>query len=66
MDSIGTIIRGWGNVLVRNPIIEKEAERRLRICNTCEFRLNHKCGTCGCPLVAKARSTSNCPKNKWK
>ena len=65
MDSIFTIIRAWGNVMVRNPRIDEEAERRLRICNTCVDRDKSKCGICGCPLIAKSRSTSNCPEKKW-
>lgn len=64
-DSIKTILQSWGNVLIANPKIEKEAERKLSICHTCPHREGYKCGACGCPLIAKSRGKSTCPKGKW-
>jgi hypothetical protein len=64
-DSILTILQSWGNVIFVNPTIEKEAERKLLICNTCSHREGYKCGACGCPLIAKTRGKSTCPKDKW-
>ena len=59
------MLQGWGNYIVPSEAKEPEAKRRLQICNTCPERKGTICGTCGCVLVAKARSDSGCPKDKW-
>lgn len=46
---------------------ESLANKRLEICNSCEF-LNkiRVCRECGCFVDAKTKLTSSrCPKNKW-
>jgi hypothetical protein len=46
----------------------EEKERRLDICNACEFFFNptKQCRQCGCIMPAKAMLTkSTCPINKW-
>lgn len=66
MGKLEEIVSGWTNVLFTDPEVEKEALRRAKICAPCEFNKNNKCSACGCPLVAKTRSTnSKCPKDKW-
>lgn len=43
-----------------------EVSRRLSVCSRCVFETNGVCDGCGCPLVAKARlSTEECPFGYW-
>jgi|10_taG_2_1085330.scaffolds.fasta_scaffold36665_2 hypothetical protein len=49
-------------------VSEKVFEKRMLICNSCEFlkRNNSSCGVCGCAIEYKGRmKTESCPKNKW-
>jgi len=49
-------------------VTKKEKERRLSICDGCEFknRIDNECSICGCELSIKTEwKTSSCPKNKW-
>lgn len=66
---IKEILKGWGNLIIRPEALEPEAKRRFIICNTCSTRTGIMCdkkkGGCGCVLVAKTRSESKCPKDKW-
>lgn len=49
-----------------SPKVEKIAETRLKICDTCSQRVNNTCGQCGCLLAAKTVDlNSKCPINKW-
>ena len=69
------IAESW--IIAANPTPEQSeiAEKRIKICDTCEFsRFNeainlHYCGSCGCPLDKKIFSTKPgneaCPKGKW-
>lgn len=59
------MLQGWGNLIVPSAAREPEAKRRLQICDTCIERKGTICGACGCVLVAKTRSDSQCPKDKW-
>lgn len=75
MNKISEIFKAW--VAAANPTAEQAeiAEKRLAICNECEFsRYNkaldfHYCGECGCPLNKKifspAPGKEACPKAKW-
>lgn len=55
--------------------ISKRAEKRLNICNECEYNNNGVCSLCGCILKAKVRvdfledengvSIDGCPEKKW-
>ena len=76
--SLKEIYEGWRNHLVPperlKEEIEKVAEERLKICETCEFnskfhktlRPDKHCTVCGCTLVAKVKCLScDCPKDKW-
>ncbi|HND36769.1 MAG TPA: DUF6171 family protein [Nitrosomonas sp.] len=41
-------------------------EKRLEICNGCEFLKDNRCLECGCFLALKAGlHAENCPKGKW-
>ena len=81
------IAQGWARYYMKelgllNPHVAKEAERRLSICNTCEFRVNNTCSKkksgknvvtdmlvngCGCNVKAKTLAdASQCPAGKWK
>ena len=69
------IAKAW--IIAANPSDEQTeiAEKRIAICNECEFsRYNkaldfHYCGDCGCPLSKKVFSAlpgkEACPKAKW-
>lgn len=45
--------------------IEVKATHRLSVCAECEYKKDLWCNDCGCYLPSKARSKSECPKNKW-
>lgn len=49
-------------------VAPEEQERRLNICNGCEF-INadkNRCTACGCFLMTKTKwATSKCPKGYW-
>lgn len=83
---IGEILTGWSNVFLQefdllNPVTKAEAERRLKICDTCPFRVNRVCSKmkegkniitnevvtgCGCNIKAKTVSPKSvCPAGKW-
>ena len=41
-------------------------DKRMPICNVCEFKTGEFCGKCGCLLEAKTRVMSEeCPEGKW-
>lgn len=62
----GFVNRLKSDLNIANPEIEKIANQRMAICIICEFRIENKCGKCGCPFANKTRSTkTNCPINKW-
>lgn len=59
------MLKGWGNVIVPFRAKSEESKRRLKICDSCVARKKYICGDCGCVLIAKASSDSECPRNKW-
>lgn len=75
---IGEVAEGWWNLIFKPEDIEKEAQKRISICNLCEYKdttdkackvplSNPCCSLCGCPIASKTRSTnSECPIGKWK
>jgi len=79
MSKIVTIVKAWVNVV--KGLTTDEHKRRANICKGCPSRKYSKyldfvnddlkevkgfvCGECGCALIAKIRSTDNCPLNKW-
>ena len=79
MSKIGIIVKAWLNVW--NGLTTLEHKRKAVICEGCPSRKYKKyldfvddeltnvkgfiCNECGCPLIAKIRSTDDCPKNKW-
>lgn len=43
-----------------------EIDKRLEICQQCEFFKDGRCTICGCFMALKARlATGKCPKGKW-
>lgn len=70
------IAKAW--IIAAKPSEEQKeiAEKRIAICNDCEFsRYNkaldfHYCGACGCPLNKKifspAPNEEACEEGKWK
>lgn len=76
MNKLLEIASAW--IAAANPTIEQKerAERRLEICETCEYKRHNKltnhhyCGACGCPLAAKIFSPlpgeKACPEKLWK
>jgi len=65
---------GWKNLVLKDKHIERLAQARLNICNTCEHnskfhstnRPDVHCTKCGCTIAAKVRSPeSECPIAKW-
>lgn len=71
--SFQMILDGWKNLIVRNPIVEAHAIKRLNICVKCKYNstkpdinLTSICKECRCVLEAKSRNLeSQCPKRKW-
>lgn len=84
---ISNILRGWGNLILDefdllSPELKDLAERRLKICDSCEIRTDNKCDKrkkginietgqlvkgCSCNLSAKCLDPdSECPLAKWK
>jgi len=66
------IMEGWMNVIKKDtPEIKEMATHRTSICIECEHLRRDglrpaRCGKCGCPIIAKARSKrSKCPARKW-
>ncbi len=73
------IANAWIEVIKGNTT--EEHKRRSEICNKCELKeygdilsvindelinvIGFRCGECGCPLIAKIRSTDKCPLKKW-
>lgn len=49
------------------PVSTEERERRLAICNACEFLIDGKrCSKCGCAVKWKAMLEAwHCPVEKW-
>lgn len=67
---IRNFIQGWKNVIITDEQVEVIAAARLEICSTCPERIKQLgldvCNECGCPLMAKTRSSdSKCPLGKW-
>ena len=63
---IKEIFEGWKNYIVKTPLVEAEAKRRVEICASCEHAKDDlgvpRCGICNCPLAMKTRSAkSECP-----
>ena len=64
--AIGQVLRHGAK-----KVSDEERERRLAICNTCEFLIraegkNDRCGKCGCVTKWKtALETWHCPIHKW-
>jgi len=86
MSQIFDIAQGWARYYLRelgmlSPQVAKEAERRMSICNACEFRVGKICSKkksgknvvtdmmvtgCGCNVKAKTLAdASQCPAGKW-
>jgi len=76
---ISQIIEGWKNNLFPaekiKEVIDSVSEKRISICNLCEFHSKHHlsirpdahCTNCGCTLSAKTKCLScECPIEKWK
>jgi hypothetical protein len=65
------IIEGWINQAksmlgILPEDLKAMSERRLAICMGCPQRKVFVCKSCGCPLIAKVKSTGEkCPLNKW-
>lgn len=65
------IIKAW--IVSQNPSKEEEqlAQKRILICNNCEFRKYNKffdlflCDKCNCPINKKIFSEERCPLKKW-
>lgn len=65
---LAEIVNGWKNVIFTDPKVEKLALERAKICSRCTANVHNICTECGCPLVAKTRSTkstTDCPLRKW-
>ncbi len=47
-------------------VSKEEADRRMAICQECEFFIGKSCMKCGCVIKFKARlETEHCPIAKW-
>lgn len=68
LEKFKAITDGWKHVIFPDPKVEQLAQARAIICSTCDSNKHSVCMECGCPLVAKTRSTkesNECPLNKW-
>jgi len=71
MIDLNAIFSGYYNWLSDDPIAKARALPRLEVCASCEHLVKGgiwkaRCGKCGCPIQAKARSRiRTCPLNKW-
>jgi len=76
MSELTNIIEGYTNLLrgklgVSNDEVEKLAELRLDVCNSCvvdgqPVLQQGRCTRCNCVMAAKTRSlTAKCPLRKW-
>jgi hypothetical protein len=47
-------------------VSEEEFQARVAVCDTCRFRINNRCGQCGCFIEAKAVfAHEQCPLGYW-
>jgi len=82
--SLKSIGIGWGRWLKLLPVskaVRDESERRLLICEVCEYAtpstvlemigdgmenvFSMYCGKCGCPCHQKSLTDDKCPMGKW-
>jgi hypothetical protein len=54
--NLDNIADGFGNLMFKNPEIEKLATERAKICAVCQQNHNEWCKMCGCYIPAKVRS----------
>lgn len=61
------IYTGWKNYIFRKVEIEILYNKRIAICNKCDFYSKYKiCTKCTCPGAGKARSPKSiCPIGAW-
>lgn len=46
---------------------EEEYDRRIAVCEQCDYLTGPTCRACGCYVELRAiKKTSNCPYRKWK
>lgn len=59
----------WAGIdFLKNPelVTDKLYLERLKVCNTCEERVDNRCSKCGCFLATKAKGAAfSCPLLKW-
>lgn len=76
LKNLNHIAQGFLNLTFKTKEWEELANKRLKICDTCEHvdttdktckvpGTNPCCSKCGCSLQLKLRSDSKCPLNKW-
>jgi len=58
--SLGKAIKEWVSHGMPE-VTEKQYQRRLKICQGCEFWNNNTCKICGCTSAKLRLSTSKCP-----
>jgi hypothetical protein len=47
-------------------VTTEQYEKRLQVCDACEFRENRRCVKCGCAIDWKARGRAfQCKEGKW-
>lgn len=64
------IFKAWRIAFNPDEIYAELAEKRIKICDTCEFKSDlpvRHCTLCGCALRGKIHSPRKgaCPKDKW-
>ena len=53
---IGSIARGWSNIIWSSKEIKAMAYARIEVCAKCDKNVGKTCMDCGCWIPAKARS----------
>lgn len=71
---VANIVEGYKNILIKDAVVEKMYNERIKDCNSCSKRINIPiakigvCRICGCVIEAKARvKDEHCPDSpsKW-
>lgn len=65
-----SVVKNVQSVIAGNPlnVSDEEKNRRLSICNSCEFfiRDQERCSKCGCYMAVKTYlKAESCPVGKW-
>lgn len=67
-NALKALSRVAGAVMTGKPVYvsQEERNRRLAICEACQYFVDNRCRKCGCFALAKIElATEKCPIDKW-